>query len=65
MLHPYHAMENPKDAIIKKIEQKTGKKAEELFRQFVNGEYEDENEILAGIEFENWLADACKDSLKE
>lgn len=58
-------MENPKDELIKQIEQKTGKKAEELFRQFVNGEYEDQDEILAGIEFENWLAAACQDCLKE
>jgi hypothetical protein len=58
-------MEEYKDILIRHIEQKASKKAEELFKEFVSEKSEDKEEILAGIEFENWLADSCHDCLKE
>lgn len=58
-------MEENKDLLIRHIEQKSSKKAVELFKKFVSEESEDKDEILAGIEFENWLADSCHDCLKK
>ncbi len=58
-------MSEYKDQLIEQIEQKSRKKAAMLSREFVAAKPEEKEEIFAGIEFERWLADSCRDCQKE
>jgi len=49
------------DAIRRRSERKVGLLAKEL----VYAASEDKEAILAGLEIERWLADACRDCLSE
>jgi hypothetical protein len=57
-------MSNVKDDLIREIEYKSRKKAVQLAQEFADAKPEKEEEILAGMEFEKWLAETCAECLK-
>lgn len=52
-----------KKKIIRHIEQKSMAKAGRFARQLMHSKSEDKEEILAGLEFEKWMARLCRDCL--
>ena len=52
-------MSKLKDQIVRLIEQDARAKAAALARSYRHAGGEEREEILAGIEFEQWMADTC------
>ncbi len=52
-------MSTLKDQIVRLIEQDARARAVELASSFPHAKGEEPEEIMAGIEFERWLADTC------
>ena len=56
---------NIKDVILKRIQRQAQVEAEHLAGEFARAAAEEKEAILAGLEFEKWLAEACLDALDE
>ena len=56
---------NIKDVILKRIQRQAQAKAEHLAGEFARAASEEKEAILAELEFEKWLAEACLDALDE
>jgi len=54
-----------KDKLIRLIQHNSDRKVAEFASQFVHCDPEQKETILAGIEFERWLAETCKQSLRK
>ena len=52
-----------KDRIIRLIEQNAAKKASDLSGEYVQAKPEEKEAIQAGIEFERWLSESCRECL--
>jgi hypothetical protein len=52
-------MSELKDQIVRLIEQDAKARAAALARSYPHARGEEQEEIMAGIEFEQWLADTC------
>lgn len=57
-------MANWKDEIIRRIGENAWRTAGRLSRQYVNAPSQDREAIMAGIEFEKWLAESCAECLE-
>ena len=55
---------NVKDVILRRIEERSRREAARLAGEFVRAASEEKEAILAGLEFEKWLAEACEDALE-
>ena len=53
-----------KDRIIRLIEQEAARKVVALSREYVRAEPSQREAIQAGIEFERWLSENCRESLE-
>jgi hypothetical protein len=53
-----------KDQMVQIIGKKAADKASELASKFVHAPAEEKEAILAGIDFERWLDEACQESLR-
>ena len=54
-------MRMTKDLILQIVEVKARQKLAQLACEIVRAESHDREMILAGLEFERWLADSCRD----
>jgi hypothetical protein len=54
-----------KDQILGVIEARARDRLAELAGEMVSAKSEDKEDILAGIEFERWLADSCRDARRQ
>ena len=52
-----------KDRIIRCIEQNARQRTAELASSYLRARPEEREAIMAGIEFERWLADTCRECL--
>ena len=52
-----------KERIIRLIEQNAAKKVAELSNDFVKAKSGEKEAIVAGIEFERWLSESCRECL--
>ena len=52
-----------KDQILRIIQADAGTKAARFATQLVHSEPEEKDAILAGLEFERWLEQCCRESL--
>lgn len=50
-----------KDCMLRVIEAKASRRAAVLAGEFIHAGSEEKEDILAGIEFEQWLADSCRE----
>jgi len=50
-----------KDQIIRIIQNNAGRKAANFAGQYVHSKPEEKEEILAGLDFERWLEQACQE----
>ena len=55
---------NVKDLILRRIRDRARSEAEFLAGEFARAASEEKEAILAGLELEQWLADACDDVLE-
>jgi len=55
---------NVKDLILRKVRERALEEAEFLAGEFARAASEEKEAILAGLEFEKWLAEACDDALE-
>ena len=55
---------NIKDVILRRIRERALKEAGYLAGAFARAASEEKESILAGMEFERWLAEACEDVLE-
>jgi hypothetical protein len=53
-----------KDRMVQIIGKKAADKASELAGEFVHASADEKESILAGIDFERWLAETCQESLR-
>ena len=53
---------NVKDVILKRIRNRAIEEAEHLAGEFARAASEEKEAILAGLEFEKWLAEACQEA---
>jgi len=53
---------NIKDVILKRIQRQAQVEAERLAGEFARAASEEKEAILAGLEFEKWLAEACREA---
>ena len=58
-------MSELKDQMIRLIQYKAEQDAAELAGEFARAASEEKEAILAGLEFEKWLAEACLDALPD
>ena len=56
---------NVKDLILRKARQRALEEAEFLAGEFARAASEEKEAILAALEFEKWLAEACSDALPD
>ena len=56
---------NVKDLILRKMRERALEEAEFLAGEFARAASEEKEAILAGLEFEKWLAEACLDALPD
>ena len=56
---------NVKDLIVQKMRERALEEAEFLAGEFARAASEEKEAILAGLEFEKWLAEACLDALPD
>ena len=56
---------NVKDVILKRIQRQAEAQARILAGEFARAASQDKEAILAELEFEKWLAEACTDALPE
>ena len=56
---------NVKDLILRKMRERALEEAEFLAGEFARAASEEKEAIMAGLEFEKWLAEACLDALPE
>ena len=56
---------NVKDIILKRIQRQAQAEAEVLAGEFARAASEEKEAILAELEFEKWLAEACVDASPE
>ena len=56
---------NVKDVILRRIRNRALAEARRLAGEFARGAAEDKEDILAGLEFEKWLAEACADAIAD
>ena len=54
---------NVKDLILRRIRERAIEEAEHLAGEFARAASEEKEAILAGLEFEKWLAEACDDAV--
>jgi len=54
-------MTQTKDRILRRIQEKAAEEAEDLVRELARAVSEEKEAILAGLEFEQWLADTCRE----
>ncbi len=54
---------NVKDLILRRARDRAIEEAEYLAGEFARAGSEEKEAILAGLEFEKWLAEACSDAL--
>ena len=57
-------MSKLKDQILQLIEMNANKKVATLAGEYCRARPEEREEIQAGIRFERWLAEACRESLE-
>ena len=57
-------MSKLKDQIIQLIEQDANRKVAAFASEYVRAKSEEREAIQAGIRFERWLADSCRESLE-
>ena len=55
---------NVKDLILRKVRERALEEAGFLAGEFARAASEEKEAILAGLEFEKWLAEACLDAAK-
>jgi len=55
---------NVKDVILKRIRERSLAEAEFLAGEFARAASDEREAILAGLEFEKWLAEACDDAIE-
>ena len=53
-------MDKLKDKIIRLIQQNSIKRAGKLSGEYIQAKPEEKETIIAGIEFEKWMAEACQ-----
>jgi len=56
---------NVKDLILRKARQRALEEAEFLAGEFARAASEEKEAILAALEFEKWLVEACSDTLPD
>ena len=56
---------NIKDVILKRIQRRAETQARLLAGEFARAASQDKEAILAELEYEKWLAEACLDALPE
>ena len=56
---------NIKDVILKRVQRRAQAEAEFLAGEFARAASEEKEAILASLEFEKWLAEACDDASGE
>ena len=56
---------NIKDLAIEQIRKRSLQEAEFLAGEFARAASEEKEEILAALEFEKWLAEACLDAMPD
>ena len=54
-----------KDQMLRLIQHDAARKASEFAGQFVRAAPEEKEAILAGIDFERWLAETCEECLQK
>ena len=54
---------NVKDIIVRRIRDRAVSRAGVLAGELARAKSEDKEAILAGLEFEKWLAEACEDAV--
>jgi hypothetical protein len=54
-----------KDQMLRAVGRNANKKVGELAGKFVHAAPQEKEAILAGIDFERWLADTCQESLEK
>jgi len=58
------AMNNLKDQILQLIQKNSMKKVAALAKEYCRAKPEEREEIQAGIRFERWLAESCRECLE-
>ena len=56
-------MRNMKDMLLRVVEVKARRRAAELAHQLIRAPGVDRELVLAGLQFEQWLAESCRDCL--
>jgi len=56
-------MDTIKDQILRIIRNNAGKKAADFAGQYVHSKPEEKEAILAGLDFERWLEQCCRECL--
>lgn len=54
-------MTQTKDRILRRVQEKAAEEAEDLARELARAASEEKEAILAGLEFEQWLAESCRE----